>query len=58
MEELKLDFGAADFKMDPKTKEPLFLEINSDPMIGAFDKISKGKLVQDMIEWHLATGNN
>lgn len=50
--ELKLDFGAADFKMDPKTGEPLFLEINSDPMIGAFDKVSNGGLVDLMIRWH------
>ena len=40
MDELRLDFGAADFKTCPDTGKYLFLEVNSSPMFAAFDAVS------------------
>ena len=53
MQKLKLDFAAADFKTCPKTGKLLFLEINSGPMFGKFDAVSKGKICSAIIDWHL-----
>ncbi|MEZ4384286.1 MAG: hypothetical protein R3A79_23330 [Nannocystaceae bacterium] len=44
MDSLGLDFAAADFKADPATGRPLFLEINSGPMFVAFDRAAEGAL--------------
>ena len=44
MDALGLDFAAADFKADPATGRPLFLEINSGPMFVAFDRAAEGAL--------------
>jgi hypothetical protein len=44
MDALGLDFAAADFKADPATGRPLFLEINSGPMFVAFDRAAEGSL--------------
>ena len=50
MANLKMDFGAADFKTDPKTKQLVFLELNSSPMFVRFDQILKGALCEAMIQ--------
>ena len=47
---LQMNFGAADFKTDPKTKELVFLELNSSPMFVKFDLILDGKLCNSMIK--------
>lgn len=41
---LHLDFGAADFKKDPRSGRMLFLEVNSAPMFAAFDAASGGEV--------------
>ncbi|MCA9694466.1 MAG: hypothetical protein KC636_33120 [Myxococcales bacterium] len=38
------DFGAADFKTDPRSGELVFLELNSSPMFAAFDRAADGRL--------------
>ncbi|HYD31691.1 MAG TPA: hypothetical protein VEB64_12675 [Azospirillaceae bacterium] len=50
MERLGLDYGAADFKTDPKTGEHYFLEVNSAPMFAAFDRIAEGRLCDALID--------
>ncbi|GGA39735.1 RimK family alpha-L-glutamate ligase [Okeania sp. KiyG1] len=50
MASLKMDFGAADFKTDPKTKQLVFLELNSSPMFVRFDQMVKGSLCEAMIQ--------
>ena len=50
MASLNMDFGAADFKTDPKTKQLVFLELNSSPMFVRFDQVLKGLLCEAMIE--------
>jgi glutathione synthase/RimK-type ligase-like ATP-grasp enzyme len=50
---LELDFAAADFMRDPKSGEFVFLEVNSQPMFAAFDKVSGGKLCDAIID-HLS----
>ncbi|NES88777.1 MULTISPECIES: ATP-grasp domain-containing protein [Okeania] len=50
MANLRMDFGAADFKTDPKTKKLVFLELNSSPMFVRFDQVVKGSLCEAMIE--------
>lgn len=50
MANLKMDFGAADFKTDPKTKQLVFLELNSSPMFVRFDKEVGGSLCKAMIQ--------
>jgi len=50
MASLRMDFGAADFKTDPKTKQLVFLELNSSPMFVRFDRELKGLLCEAMIE--------
>jgi hypothetical protein len=51
---LGLDFAAADFKADPATGAPVFLEINSQPMFARFDHAADGALVDAMIDWLVA----
>jgi hypothetical protein len=48
MDDLEMDYGAADFKTDPETGRLVFLEINSSPMFVAFDRVS-GHAVSDAI---------
>ena len=50
MANLKMDFGAADFKTDPTTKQLVFLELNSSPMFVRFDRILNGALCEAMIQ--------
>jgi hypothetical protein len=38
---------------DPKTGEFVFLEVNSQPMFAAFDRVSGGKLCDAIID-HLS----
>jgi hypothetical protein len=51
MEELGLDWGAADFKTDPETGRLLFLEINSQPMFSLFDRITGGELAGAIVDF-------
>jgi hypothetical protein len=51
MDEVGLDFGAADFKTCPDTGCYRFLEVNSAPMFAAFDRIAKGCLSAAILEW-------
>lgn len=44
MVELKMDFGAADFKTDPSTGRLAFLELNTSPMFVRFDEVCGDKL--------------
>ncbi|MEP7031450.1 MAG: hypothetical protein ABI830_11000 [Pseudolabrys sp.] len=52
---LGLDFAAADFMRDPETRDFRFLEVNSQPMFAAFDKVSGGRLCDAIID-HLSRG--
>lgn len=45
MDDLGLDFCAADFKTHPETGELIFLEINDAPMFQLFDTIAGGAIV-------------
>lgn len=54
MDRLGLDFGAADYKRCPQTRQYLFLEVNSAPMFTAFDRATGGALCNRMIDWLLA----
>ena len=47
---LNLDFAAADFKTCPEKGHLLFLEVNTGPMFSVFDRSSRGKLCDAMIE--------
>ncbi len=49
MSQLKMDFGAADFKTDPDTRELVFLELNTSPMFARFDEVSGGKISEAII---------
>jgi hypothetical protein len=57
MDQLGLDFGAADFKACPETGRQLFLEVNSAPMFAAFDRVARGALSDAILDW-LATGQH
>lgn len=43
-----LDFGAADFKTDPRSGRLVFLEFNTNPMFSAFDAASSGSLAETL----------
>ena len=49
------DFCACDFKTDPDTGAPVFLELNNGPMFAAFDITAGGKLCEAMLDWLLDT---
>jgi len=49
MLDLRMDFGAADFKTDPATGELVFLELNTSPMFARFDQVSEGRLAADLV---------
>jgi hypothetical protein len=51
MDELALDFGAADFKLCANTGDWMFLEVNSAPMFHAFDRVMSGSLIDAIIDW-------
>jgi len=48
---LGLEFAAADFKSDPETGEPVFMEINDSPMFAAFDRVSGGLICETLVRW-------
>lgn len=48
---LGLEFAAADFMRHPKTGAMVFLEINSQPMFVAFDRLMEGKMSDAIIDW-------
>ncbi len=50
LDEMGLDWGAVDFKYELKTKKYYFLEVNSNPMFSAFDKVSHGRLSASIFE--------
>jgi hypothetical protein len=47
---LGLDLAAADFMIDPDSRELLFLEVNTQPMFAAFDEVSQGRLCDAIID--------
>ncbi len=51
MDRLGLDFGAADFKICPRTGARLFLEVNSAPMFAGFDRAAGGALADTILDW-------
>ena len=51
MKKLRMDFGAADFKMSPTTGRLCFLEINSGPMFAAFDAVSNSGISDAIIDF-------
>lgn len=55
MLELRMDFGAADFKTDPESGELVFLELNTSPMFARFDQVSRGALAASLVR-HLVSG--
>jgi hypothetical protein len=54
MSELKMDFGAADFKTNAQG-QLTFLELNTSPMFARFDQAAGGKLAQAMLEELIGT---
>ena len=48
---LGIDFFACDFKTDPETGTPVFLELNSGPMFAAFDTVVENRLARTLLEW-------
>jgi hypothetical protein len=44
MSELKMNFGAADFKTNPANGKLFFLELNTSPMFARFDEVTGGKI--------------
>ncbi|MCM0021779.1 MAG: hypothetical protein NBV67_17450 [Tagaea sp.] len=50
MARLGMDWGAADFKADPRTGALKFLEINSNPMFWGFDRAGKGSVRAALID--------
>ena len=54
MRELRMDFGAADFKTDPQTGELVFLELNTSPMFARFDMACDGALTESMVKYLVA----
>jgi hypothetical protein len=51
-----LEFAAADFKRDPASGAPVFLEINTQPMWTAYDTASGGELVRAILALLLEVG--
>ncbi|MGC4060041.1 MAG: hypothetical protein QM749_03970 [Aquabacterium sp.] len=49
MQDLRMDFGAADFKTDPHTGALVFLELNTSPMFARFDFECCGALTRSMV---------
>ena len=55
MQDLRMDFGAADFKTDPSSGELVFLELNTSPMFVRFDQTSEGQLAASMVKHLIGT---
>lgn len=51
MDSLGLNWGAADFKICPNSGELTFLEINSDPMFSAFDRIGGNVIANTIVNF-------
>lgn len=51
---LGLDYAAIDFKTAPSSSEPVFLEINSNPMFSGFDQFARGQLIDTILDWLLS----
>lgn len=49
MADFRMDFGAADFKTDPGTRDLVFLELNTSPMFARFNQTSGGALCEAMV---------
>jgi glutathione synthase/RimK-type ligase-like ATP-grasp enzyme len=49
MDELGLDFGAADFKTDSATGQLKFLELNNSPMFSRFNDETGGRLAEAIV---------
>jgi hypothetical protein len=49
MSELRMDFGAADFKTNGQG-QLTFMELNTSPMFARFDQVAGGRLAEAMIE--------
>jgi hypothetical protein len=49
MDSLSLDWGAADFKLPSENDEPVFLEINTQPMFSAFDRFAQGSIADAIV---------
>ncbi|MGK7955692.1 MAG: hypothetical protein AB4063_10595 [Crocosphaera sp.] len=58
MAKLNMDFGAADFKSDPKTGKLIFLELNTSPMFARFNQVSQGALCRAMLNTLLSMEGN
>lgn len=50
MDELEMDFAAADFKSSPATGGLVFLEINSSPMFAGFDRAGGGTVAGAILD--------
>lgn len=55
LQEVGLDFAAADFKQD-EAGALRFLEVNNQPMFAAFDDVAGGALSEALLSWLGATG--
>ncbi len=49
MQRFRMDFGAADFKLDADTGQWVFLELNTSPMFAHFNWVSEGALCRAMV---------
>lgn len=49
MTTMGLNWCAADFKLDPKNGQLIFLEINSNPMFSVFDKVAQGQITDAIV---------
>lgn len=55
--EVNLDFAAADFMRHPTTGELVFLEVNTQPMFVAFDRLVGGRMCDAIIDTLLDQGD-
>ena len=51
MDQMKLVWGAADFKECQQTGHWYFLEVNSDPMFSVFDRKSDGRIARSILHY-------
>ncbi len=52
-EQMGLDWWAADLKMCGVTRDPVFLEVNSNPMFSAFDSVAGGAVTEAILNYLL-----
>jgi len=52
-DEMGLDFWAADFKIPRASGNPVFLEVNSNPMFSAFDSVAGGAISAAILNYLL-----